>query len=388
MSDTQTDLRPIRIALLIPTVELGGYWRPVIEELARISERVILYTGRPWAGFDPEDPETKYVEVVGEIVRVTKNETKTDYSGGYMKLSTKIVDRLLAFKPQVIIVSGFSMWTILALLAKPIGGWQVVLAWEGSSPNVDFRNSKSRLLMRNLLAKFADTFITNSAGGKSYLVDCLKVDSNNIQIRPYLVPDTKTLLSLASAAGTVEVTAQSPVFLYVGRIEERKGLHLLLQACHLLRQQGAKFCLLVIGRGPQQDELKAYCQTHDLDDCVQWLGWIDYRQLGLYFDRADVFMFPSLEDTWGMVALEAMAFGKPVLCSKWAGVSELITDGKSGFICDPKDTAAMARLMRQSIEQPELITAMGIAAKEAISHHTPAAVAQFLADVSLQTLKK
>jgi glycosyltransferase involved in cell wall biosynthesis len=387
MSDTQPDQRLIRIALLIPTVELGGYWRPVITELAKISERVILYTGRPWAGFDPEDPETKYVEVVGEIVRVTKNEAKTDYSGGYMKLSTKITDRLLEFKPQVIIVSGFSMWTILALLFKPVGGWKVVLAWEGSSPNVDFRNSKSRILMRNLLAKFADTFITNSAGGKAYLVDYLKVDGDNIQIRPYLVPDPKTLLSLASTAGNVEVTAQSPVFLYVGRIEERKGLHLLLQACHLLRQQGAKFSLLVIGRGPQQDELKAYCQTHDLDDCVQWLGWIDYRQLGLYFDRADVFMFPSLEDTWGMVALEAMAFGKPVLCSKWAGVSELITDGKSGFICDPKDTVAMAGLMQQSIERPELITAMGIAATEAISHHTPAAVAQFLADVSLQTLK-
>jgi glycosyltransferase involved in cell wall biosynthesis len=388
MSDTQIDPRHLRIALLIPTVELGGYWRPVIAELVKISERVVLYTARPWAGFDPEDPATKYVEVVGEIVRVTKNETKTDYSGGYMKLSTKIVDRLLEFKPQVIVVSGFSMWTILALLFKPIGRWKIVLAWEGSSPNVDFRNSKSRILMRNLLAKFADTFITNSAGGKSYLVDYLKVDSNNIQIRPYLVPDTKTLLSLASTANAIEVTAQSPVFLYVGRIEERKGLHLLLQACHLLRQQGAKFSLLVIGRGPQQDELKAYCQTHDLDDCVQWLGWIDYRQLGLYFDRADVFMFPSLEDTWGMVALEAMAFGKPVLCSKWAGVAELITDGKSGFICDPKDTAAMAKLMQQSIEQPELISAMGIAAKEAISPHTPAAVAKFIADISLQTLKK
>jgi glycosyltransferase involved in cell wall biosynthesis len=125
-----------------------------------------------------------------------------------------------------------------------------------------------------------------------------------------------------------------------------------------------------------------------LHDCVQWLGWVDYHQLGVYFRRADVFVFPSLEDIWGMVAPEAMAFGKPVLCSKWAGSSELITHGKSGFICDPHSPTEMANMMRQLIESPELISTMGTAAQETIAQHTPEAVAQFLAEVSLQTLNR
>ncbi len=389
MSNPQTDDRHLqRVALLLPTVELGAYWQPVVQALSQISPQVVLYTGRPWAGFDPQDPQTAYVEVVGTTVRITKNQQKTDYSGGYMRLSPQIVGRLLKFKPQVIVASGFSLWTILALLFKPLGRWRVAIAWEGSSPNVDFRHSKLRLLLRRIIASFADTLITNSTAGKLYLIECLGVDLQQIQVRPYLVPDPQTLLAMSAPTTTVNLNMQSPIFLYVGRIEERKGLHLLLQACQILRQAGCQFSLLIIGSGPQQAELIAYCQDHDLEDCVQWLGWIDYRQLGVYFDRADVFVFPSLEDTWGMVALEAMAFSKPVLCSKWAGAAELITDGENGWLCDPHAPVEMALLMRKSIDQPELISKMGAAAKNTISQHTPADVGRFLAEVSLKMLNR
>ena len=80
----------LRIALLFPTVELGTYWQPVLHKLAQ-SHQVKLYTGRPWAGFDPDNPENATVEVVGTIVRVTSSQEKTDYSGGYMRLSPAIV---------------------------------------------------------------------------------------------------------------------------------------------------------------------------------------------------------------------------------------------------------------------------------------------------------
>ncbi len=382
MSSLQTDRHLLKIALLIPTVELGAYWQPVIQELSKISQRVVLYTGRPWAGFDPQSPEAVNVEVVGKTVRITKNQEKTDYSGGYMRLSPQIIPRLFKFKPHAIVASGFSLWTILALLFKPFGRWRIVLAWEGSSPNVDFRHSKIRLLLRRIIAHFVDTFITNSTAGKLYLIECLGVDRQNIEVRPYLVPDPVTLLGRTESTSTDNPNLPSPVFLYVGRIEERKGLHLLLQACQILQQQGCKFSLLIIGRGPQQAELTAYCQSYELEDYVQWIGWVDYRQLGTYFRQADIFVFPSLEDTWGMVALEAMAFAKPVLCSKWAGASELIEDGKNGLICDPHDPAAMADLMRKSIEQPELVASMGTAAKNTISQHTPTEVAKFLAEVA------
>jgi glycosyltransferase involved in cell wall biosynthesis len=385
MSNLKADPPLLRIALLFPTVELGAYWQPVLKNLAQIEERVILYTGRPWAGFDPDDPENAPVEVVGEAIRVNNTQDKSDYGGGYMKLSNAIIGRLLDFKPEVIIACGFSVWTMFALLFKPIGGWRIVLAWDGSSPNVDFRDSKPRLLMRRIITRYVDRFITNSEAGKSYFCEYLGVDSHKITVRPYLVPDPTTLLSRSETA-PVKLDVRAPVFLYVGRLEERKGLHLLLESCSILHKAGLKFSLVIIGKGQQQEQLQAYCHSNDLDDCVQWVGWVDYRQLGVYFRQADVFVFPSLEDIWGMVTLEAMAFGKPVLCSKWAGSSELITHSKNGWICDPHDPVEMAGLMQTWIDRPELISTMGTAAADTIAQHTPAAVAQFLADVSLQTL--
>ncbi len=385
---SKTAVESLRVALLFPTVELGTYWQPVLKKLSELTDRVTLYTGRPWAGFDPDDPETATVEVVGEAVRVTSSIAKTDYSGGYMRLSPKIIGRLLRFKPQVVIACGFSVWTMLALLFKPIGKWRVIMAWDGSSPNVDFLNSKPRLLLRRIIVAFVDAAITNSEAGKAYFVNYLGVDSHKITVRPYLVPDPKTLLGSSTSSAASDLQLPAPVFLYVGRLEERKGLHLLLQSCKILHDRGLKFSLLIIGKGPQRAELEAYCHSHQLDECVTWVGWVDYRQLGVYFRQADAFVFPSLEDIWGMVALEAMAFGKPVLCSQWAGAAELITHGRNGWICDPHSPLEMAAMLQQSIEQPELVSTMGKAATAAISQHTPEAVAEFLARVSVQTLDR
>ncbi len=382
---TATVKKSLRIALLLPTVELGMYWQPVLSQIAQ-SHQVILYTGRPWGGFDPQDPDTASIQVVGKTVRVTSATEKTDYSGGYMRLSPIIIVRLLKFKPDTIFASGFSMWTILALIFKPIGRWRVAIAWEGSSPHVDFRHSASRLAIRRAIVRFADTFITNTEGGKSYLIDCLGVAAANIRVRPYLVPDLQRLSARTDGNSTLDLDVRSPVFLYVGRIEERKGIHLLLQACSILQQNGSQFSLLIAGRGPQQAELMAYCRDRDLEDRVMWLGFVDYRQLGMYFERADVFVFPSLEDTWGTVVPEAMAFGKPVLSSKWAGASELITDGIDGWVCDPHSPEEMARLMQRAIDRPELVTQMGQAAKATIAPHNPQAVAEFFVEISRQML--
>jgi glycosyltransferase involved in cell wall biosynthesis len=388
MLDSKTDVRSLRVALLLPTVELGSYWKPILTELKQITQAVRLYTGRPWPGFDPDDRATDTVEVVGKAVRVNNSAEKHDYSGGYLMLSPKIIGRLLAFKPQVVVTTGFSIWTMLALLFKPIGRWRVIIIWDGSSPNVDFRNSRSRLLLRRTIAYFADRFIMNSEGGRAYFTEVLGVRRDRIVVRPYLVPDPETLLSRAASLAPVDLQRQSPTFLYVGRLEERKGLHLLLQSCNILHRQGREFSLTIIGSGQQRSTLADYCHSQNLDDRVEWVGWVDYDRLGVYFRQADVFVFPSLEDIWGMVAPEAMAFGKPVICSKWAGAAELITHGVDGFICDPHDPGEMAIQMQQFIDRPELIPTMGAAAKATISQHTPQAVARFFAEFCQQTIDR
>ena len=83
-----------------------------------------------------------------------------------------------------------------------------------------------------------------------------------------------------------------------------------------------------------------------------------------------------------MVVLEAMVFGKPILCSKWAGASELVIDGENGYVFDPHDPEALAEIMKRFINEPKLVASMGRKSQQMMAHRTPKAAAQFLADVA------
>ena len=104
---------------------------------------------------------------------------------------------------------------------------------------------------------------------------------------------------------------------------------------------------------------------------VRFVGSVPYERLGFYFRGCDVFVLPTLEDTWGMVVLEALSFGKPVLCSKYAGTKEMIEPGVNGFVFDPRDTAELAEYMEQFICNPCLADEFGDHAARTMASYTP-----------------
>ncbi len=389
MHHSRLDDSRLRIAFLYPTVELGAYWQPVLAEFIQQFKHTIFYTGRLWPGFNPQIPGASVIQVVGktEFVAVSQK-TGTGYGRGFYSVSPSVAGDLLKFRPHVVFTSAFSIWTILALMLKWLGRWQVVIMWDGSSPNVDFRNNKSRLWLRKLIAGRTEAFITNTHDGKDYLVNTIGVPSDRVFVQPYMVPDAKELSREVTIA-RAKPPSTTPVFLYVGRIEARKGLNRLLAACAILQRQGyTNYKLQIIGTGEQRDELVAFVQQQQLEHVVEWLGWVDYGRLGDFFEAADVFVFPTLEDIWGMVVLEAMAFGKPILCSKWAGACELITTGDNGYVFDPYQPEQLAQMMQELMHHPETVVAMGQQSKALMQRHTPKAAARFFADVTAHVLAR
>ena len=362
-------------------MERGNYWQPVLKEFTKTFQQTTVYTGL-WEGFVPGFEGAFTLEVVGNT-RFVKTSQGIGYHPGFIQVSPKIVGHLLKFQPHVIFVSGFSLWTLLALLFKPWGKWRVVIVYDGSSPTVDYLDSRLRLILRSTMVRFTDALITNSSGGKAYITRILGAEDRCVFARPYQVPDVKTLLGDQKEASESESGLQRPIFLFVGKVEQRKGLNYLLQACAILQQQGyQRYTLLIVGDGEQRQELEVFSQNHGLTDCLQWVGWVSYERLGAYFRSADIFVFPTLEDIWGLVLLEAMAFGKPILSSKWAGASELVVEGENGYIFEPKDPEKLAELMRRFIDEPQLITGMGHKSQQLIAQHTPEAAAQFLIEVT------
>src|SRR6478672_3049378 len=373
----------LRIAWLVPSVELGAYWQPVLKEFTKKFANTVFYTGQVWPGFDPKSPGASAIQLVGETKFYETTKIDTGYDRGFIYVSPSIVGHLLKFKPQIILAQAFSLWTVLALLFQPIGGWQMVIIYDGSSPNTDFRDSQVRSFLRRAIARFAKAFVANSYAGKKYLIEVLNAPEDRIFTRTYLVPDAKALRQRLETTEPPSLPLKRPIFLYVGRITQRKGLKTLLEACALLKAQGySEYTLLIVGEGDQRQELEAFIQERNFTDQVTWAGWVDYGRLGAYFQQADVFVFPTFEDVWGMVVPEAMVFGKPILCSKGAAACELIREGENGYLFDPHDPKALAEGMRRFLDQPDLMNSMGTRSQELIAQHTPETAAKAFAEVT------
>ncbi|MBE9166056.1 glycosyltransferase family 4 protein [Pleurocapsales cyanobacterium LEGE 06147] len=358
-----------------------------MSSLTKLFPQTTVFTSC-WFGFASGLENSFKVEVVGKrkVIAITK--ASTSYGNNFTYLPLNIVGRLLKFQPDIIFSNSFGIWTLLALLFKPLGKWRVVIAYEGSSPGVDYRNSALRIALRQAMVRASDACITNSQAGKAYLLEILKAKPERVFAHPYEVPATNSPSKEITEIKLDIPRLKRPIFLFVGGIIPRKGLHLLLQACTFLKQQGYNnYTLLIVGDGLQQEELQNYSQQNDLTDSVKWVGRVDYDSVGAYFALADVFVLPTLEDTWGMVVLEAMVMGKPILCSKWAGASELVIDGDNGYCLDPYETERLAQLMRYFIDNPELAARLGENSQKLMSQYTPEAAAQFLAKVTSLVLE-
>lgn len=120
----------------------------------------------------------------------------------------------------------------------------------------------------------------------------------------------------------------SPLLLYVGRLSAEKEIDRIkpiLQAIPHAR-------LALVGDGPHRQEL----EKHFADTATNFVGYLTGQELGSAFASADAFIFPSRTETLGLVLLEAMAAGCPVVAARSGGIPDIVTDGVNGYLFDPK----------------------------------------------------
>jgi len=118
----------------------------------------------------------------------------------------------------------------------------------------------------------------------------------------------------------------SPQVLYVGRLLEWKGLHIALHAVGCIERSYPGLRFVIVGEGPARSKLAKLSEKLGLGNIVQWVGWQTQTELENYYRAADLLLFPSLRDSGGMVVLEALAHGVPVLCTDLGGPGLIVNE--------------------------------------------------------------
>lgn len=170
--------------------------------------------------------------------------------------------------------------------------------------------------------------------------------------------------------------ARARIALVAGRLFPVKGVLELLAAWNLLPPKlRADWTLLFVGDGPLGQRVVQAARTRPSGEIVR-LPAVQPAELVEFYAAADLLVFPSLGDVWGLAVNEAMACGLPVVCSTRAGCAEdLIAPGETGWLADPTDLRAFALALRQALTCGERET-LGRRARDRAAPFTPAAMAE------------
>jgi glycosyltransferase involved in cell wall biosynthesis len=126
-----------------------------------------------------------------------------------------------------------------------------------------------------------------------------------------------------------------PVALFFGGLKPRKNLPLLLDAWREVAAARADARLLIAGGGPLLEDLRRRARRLGIEGCVVFTGYVPEAEKVEHFNLADVFVFPSALEGFGLTVAEAMSSGVPVVASDRGSIPELVADGETGFVCDP-----------------------------------------------------
>ncbi len=158
-------------------------------------------------------------------------------------------------------------------------------------------------------------------------------------------------------AAKPESPAGEAIVLFVGRLYEAKGPQVLLAA---LERLGTPCRAVFVGDGPLLAALKERAERLSPDHQVEFAGWVDRRRLGDFYRRARVVVVPSVwPEPFGMVGVEAMAYGKPVIAFDVGGVAEWLKDGQNGFLIPARDVSRLAAAIERLLVDAALRRDMG-----------------------------
>jgi glycosyltransferase involved in cell wall biosynthesis len=207
-----------------------------------------------------------------------------------------------------------------------------------------------KLPIRRLAARLVDMFVANNELARDYLVGTLHIPEDRILVGWWLAglpPELEPSLP----PGAAPVPDRTPLFVSAGRLIPPKGVDLLIRGVAAYRREFGPCMLWVLGDGPERAALAEQARRLEVEGSVAFLGPVDHAGFKGALQACQAFVFPTLRDFIGRVAVEALTTGAPVVVSPMTGAAgTIVEDGVNGIVVDPHDARALAAAMHRTTD--------------------------------------
>lgn len=261
---------------------------------------------------------------------------------------------------------GWLSFTFAKLRRKPIIFWSEDWGW------VRPFTIKKRFVFRleNFILSKSDALLVPGLHHKAYFVS-RNVDAERIFIMPNvsnISSEVKPIIRKV-VQSSLGKSSDKRIILYVGRLDKRKGVDILVEAFSKLKNDFNDIMLVIVGKGECRNKLEDLARKLDCYKDIQFAGYVEDSYLPAYYDLCDVFVVPSINygmaDPCPLTMNEAMHFGKPVIATNAVGSAfDMIKDGKNGFIIPEKDPNALYCVLKKILLDPQIQKKMGIESRQ------------------------
>jgi glycosyltransferase involved in cell wall biosynthesis len=336
-----------RPKLAILTNVLAPYRVPVFKRLTEQFEVTVLYSGEEsnrgqWRQLLHQQHGFRVKRASGFTFAWTKRNHGAVLDSRYLHVNPGYLTDLLRLRPDVIVTTEMGFRSLVALaygrmFRRPV--W----VWWGGTRHTERGIGKIKQVFRRRFVPHVRRWLSYGVTSTEYLVS-LGVDPGRVVELQNCVPEAHYTEAVPPA---FELNPR-PVVLYAGQLVGRKGVDLLLNAARRVQAEGRAFSLLIVGDGPERQSLEQAAAGLELAN-VHFHDARPADQMAAVYRSADVLVFPTLEDVWGLVVNEALWSGLPALVSVYAGCAREIVPQENTF--DPLDASDFARKLLRAIDR-------------------------------------
>jgi len=287
----------------------------------------------------------------GAVSKIRKNPFLAFLSIPYVLFGTiAVIRRSLGSNYDVIHVNWPFPLGIIGLVAKWITGGKLVLTFYGAEFTLIKKIPFGKLIMSFILKK-ADKVIAISEHTKLRVQQIAKIDVDTIPFTSGIqisIPKNKT-----------KEKAREKHILFVGRLIERKGVSYLIDAIPKVTKS-VNVKLDIVGGGPLFEQLQDQVKKRGLTRMVTLYGKVSESKLKALYLASDIFILPAIIDRWGdteglgVVLLEAMSIGKPVIASRVGGITDIVKHNETGYLVDEKNSEVLAQAIVKVLRNKKL----------------------------------